>query len=182
MRGCGTPGGLTAIVALWLGFAAAACGGDRGPPPEAPHAGADAQVKSVAKRWGDTVEESGFLQNDPNGVLHFRVITSRKVTLGDGSSVSVHVDRKETFETKLGPFHCTAKGDLTGKASYAWRSGEPEVTLELAGGRLPRKCEEPGFPVTIKAVDAARSVLLLRSDRLIGKTNARDSTVLLPLE
>ncbi len=171
-------------ILLLLSFAAlalAACGGDDKPPPKVAHETADAQIKRVGVRWSDSVEDRGFLENDPNGVLQFKVTTTRTFVLGEGAKVSLHVDRDETFETKLGHFHCTARGDLTGAAAYSWAAGEAEIRIDLPEATLPRHCEQPAFPVTAKSLPASTTLLVLRSDRLIGKTSARDRTVLLPL-
>jgi hypothetical protein len=173
------PSSLAVIAAPIL---LAACGGDDGPPPKVARESAGAQVKRVAVRWGDTVEEDGFLENDPNGVLRFHVVTARKLSLGQDAAVSLRIERDETFETKLGTFRCKAKGDLTGSATYAWQSGEAEVRITLPSAELPRSCETPGFPVTTRSVGASALVFLLRSDRLVGKTSPRDRAVLLPLQ
>lgn len=160
----------------------AACGGDDARPPTVARESAGAQVKRVAVRWGDTVEEEGFLENDPNGVLHFRVVTARKLSLGEGAAASMRIERDETFDTRLGTFRCKARGELTGSAAYAWQAGEAEIRVTLPSAELPRTCETPGFPVSAKSVGAQAMVLVLRSDRLIGKTSPRDRTVLLPLQ
>jgi hypothetical protein len=92
----------------------------------------------------------------------------------------MHVERDETFATKLGSFHCKTKGDLDGTAAYGWNAGEAELRVDLPPANLRRACQEPGFPVSVKALPAAVMLLVLRSDRLIGKTSALDHTVLLP--
>lgn len=138
-------------------------------------------MKRVGVRWTDTVEDKGFLDNDPNGVLEFRVTTTRTFTLVDGGLVKLRVERDELFKTRLGDFRCAAKGDLAGTASYAWSAGEAEVRLDLPNASLPRRCEQPGFPITAKSLPPSTMLLVLRSDRLIGKTSARDRTVLLPM-
>ena len=139
------------------------------------------QVRRVATTWSETVEEDGFLQNDPNGVSRFRVITKRTLTLGEGAAATLRVERDETFETRVGAFRCKVKGDVPAVAAYAWQAGDPEVRLTLPGASLPRTCDPPAFPVATKELGASTMVLLLRSDRLIGKTSARDRTVMLPL-
>lgn len=159
----------------------AACGGDEAPPPKVARETPAAQVKRVATRWGDTVEEDGFLENDPHGVLRFRVVTKRTLSLGEGASAKLRIERDEAFETKLGNFRCKAAGELSGSATYAWQSGEAEVRVVLPPAELPRKCETPGFPVMAKAIGASTLVFLLRSDRLLGKASASDRAVLLPL-
>lgn len=158
-----------------------ACGGDDKPPPKVAHESAGAQIKRVGVRWQDTVEDKGFLENDPNGVVEFHVLTTRTLTLGDGSSARIHIERDERFQTKLGPFHCRAKGDVAATATYAWDGGDAEIRLDLSEASLPRSCDQPGFPVTAKSLPGAAMLLVLKSDRLLGKTNARDRTVLLPL-
>lgn len=172
---------LATLAALAAPLVLAACGGDEGPPPKVAHEGAGTQVKRVAVRWGDTVEEEGFLENDPNGVLRFHVVTTRALTLGDGAAASLRIDRDETFQTKLGTFRCKAAGTLSGSAAYAWQSGEAEVRVRLPAAELPRACETGGFPVTTRSLGAAEMLFVLRSDRLVGKSSARDRTVLLPL-
>ncbi len=131
--------------------------------------------------WSETVEEDGFLENDPNGVSRFRVITKRTLALGEGAAATLRVERDERFETRAGPFRCKVKGDVPASAAYAWQAGEPEVRLSLSGASLPRACDPPAFPVATKEIGASTMVLLLRSDRLIGKTSPRDRTVMLPL-
>jgi hypothetical protein len=158
------------------------CGDEPGPPPKVARESAGAQVQRVAKQWGDTVEEEGFLENDPNGVLEFQVVTTRKLTLGEGTAAAMHIERDETFHTKLGLFRCKVKGDLNGTARYAWQGGDAEVRVDLPAASLPRSCETPGFPVTAKSLGDTTMVMVLKSDRLIGKTSARDRTVLLPLQ
>lgn len=167
-----------ALALLWL----AGCGGDAKPPPKAAHEGAGTQVKRVAVRWGDTVEEDIFLGHDPHGVRRLQVITRRQLTLGDGASAALRVDRDEVFHMDLGTFRCKAGGTLKGDARYAWHAGEAEVHLALPDGELPRACDRPGFPILAKALGATEMVLVLRGDRLIGKSSARDHTVLLPLQ
>lgn len=173
---------LAALASLAAPLVLAACGGDEGPPPKVAHESAGTQVKRVAERWGDTVEEEGFLENDPNGVLQLHVVTTRKLTLGDGAAASLRVDRDETFHTKLGTFRCKAGGTLSGSAAYAWRAGEAEVRVRLPPAELPRTCETAGFPVTTRSLGAAEMLFVLRSDRLVGKSSAGDRTVLLPLQ
>jgi hypothetical protein len=174
--------GLLSLTAIAAALLPAACGGDGEPPPRVARESAGAQVKRVSVRWSDTVEEEGFLEKDPHGVLQFRVVTTRKLSLGDGTSVSLRIERDETFHTKLGTFRCKAGGELTGSAVYTWQSGEAEVRVSLPSAELPRTCETAGFPVMAKSLGAATMVFLLRSDRLVGKTSARDRTVLLPLQ
>lgn len=173
---------LSPLASLATALSLAACGGDDAPPPKVARETAGAQVKRVSARWGDTVEEEGLLENDPNGVLRFRVVTSRELSLGEGAAVSMRVERDETFETKAGTFRCKAKGELTGSATYAWQSGEAEVRVSLPSAELPRACDAGGFPVMTRSVGATTMAFVLRSDRLIGKTSARDRTVLLPLQ
>jgi hypothetical protein len=163
-------------------FALPACGGDDKRPPHVAHEDAAAQVRRVAARWTDTVEDAGFLENDPNGVLHFRILTTRTLALGETGAATLRVERDETYATKLGDFHCTSKGDVPGRAAYAWNEGEAEVRVALDAATLPRTCEQPGFPVPTKSLPAATMLFVLRSDRLVGKTNARDRSGLLPAQ
>ena len=172
---------LPSILVATSFFGGAGCGGDAEPPPKVAREGAGVQVRRVATRWTDTVEEEGFLENDPNGVVQFRVFTKRTLTLGEGDSVTLRVERDERFETRVGTFRCKAKGDLPGVATYAWQAGEAELRLRLPDASLPRACDPPGFPVAAKVLPAQSMVLVLRSDRLIGRTSARDRTVLLPM-
>src|SRR5689334_2891170 len=146
------PSRLLALAVLAAPVLGAACGGDDRPPPKVAHESAGAQVKRVAVRWGDTVVEDGFLENDPNGVLQLHVVTTRTLSLGNGGAVSMRVERDETFQTKSGTSRCKAKGEVAGSATYEWRSGEAEVRLSLSPGELPRTCETPGFPVLVKAL------------------------------
>lgn len=178
-----TPLSIAALAALTplAALSATACASEPPPPPRVAHESAAAQVQRVSKRWGDTVEESGFLQNDPNGVLQFKVTTERAFTL-DGRKVHVHVERTETFQTTLGAFRCKARGDVDGTATYAWQAGDPEVRVDLPAASLPRMCTPPGFPVSAKALPDSTHLFVLESDRLVGKTNARDRTILLPLQ
>lgn len=173
---------LVSLAMLAAPLLVAACGGDDARPPTVAHETAGAQVKRVAVRWGDTVEEEGFLENDPNGVLSFRVVTARELSLGEGAAATMRIERDETFDTRLGTFRCKARGELTGSAAYAWQAGEAEVRVTWPSAELPRTCETPGFPVTAKSLGAQVMVLVLRSDRLIGKASLRDRTVLLPLQ
>lgn len=167
------------VAACIVGIAA--CGGEPPPPPTVAREGAGVQVRRVATRWTDTVEEEGFLENDPNGVVKFRVVTKRTISLGEGESATLRVERDETFDTRVGTFRCKAKGEVTGVATYAWQAGEAEVRLRWPDASLPRACDPPGFPVAAKVLPGHAMVLVLRSDRLIGRTSARDRTVLLPM-
>jgi hypothetical protein len=167
---------------LFVPVALSACGGDAERPAKVVRETPGVQLRRVATRWGDTVEEEGFLSGDPNGVVQFRVVTARTFVLGDGAAVTLHIERDETFQTNLGAFRCKAKGDLSGTARYAWQADDPEVRIETAAGELPRSCDRPGFPVTAKALGSATLVFVLRGDQLLGKTSARDRTVLLPLQ
>lgn len=176
LRSRSSPWIACALVAL------AGCGGDDKPPPQVAHESAAAQLKRVATRWGDTVEDRGFLENDPNGVTEFLVTTTRTLTLGDGLAATLHVERDERFVTKLGNFRCVAKGDVPARAAYTWNGGEAQVRIALAEASLPRRCDPPSFPVTAKVLPSQTMVLLLRSDRLLGRSSARDRTVLLPLQ
>ena len=172
--------GSLSIVLIASGLVVA-CGGDPAPPPKVAREGAGAQVRRVATKWSETVEEDGFLENDPNGVSRFRVRTTRTLALGEGSAATLRVERDETFETRTGTFRCKVKGEVPAAASYAWHAGEAEVRLALSGASLPRACDPPAFPVATKELGASEMVLVLRSDRLIGKTSPRDRTVMLPL-
>lgn len=167
------------LPATLLGLAA--CGGDEKPPPKVAHESAGTQVKRVATRWSDTVEDTGFLDRDPNGVLEFHVLTTRTLTLGEGASARLRVERDETFKTKVGNFRCKARGELAGTVTYAWDAGDPVLRVELPAADLPRACEQGGFPVQAKALPASTMRLVLKSDRLLGRASARDRTVLLPL-
>ena len=170
------------VMCLCAAAAIGGCGGDEKKPPVVQHESAASQVKRVATRWGDTIEETGFLQNDPNGVLELRVVTTRALTLGDGATASMHVERDEVFTTKAGRFHCKAKGDLAGSATYAWEAGEAAVRVDLGAGSLPRACEQGGFPVAAKVFGATALRLVLQSDRLVSRGASRDRVVLLPLQ
>ncbi len=172
---------LLPFVLLATVLGGAACGGEDKPPPKVARESPGAQMKRVATRWADTVEDTGFLERDPNGVLEFHVTTTRTLTLGEGDAAKLHVERDETFKTRLGNFHCKAKGDLAGAAAYTWDGADPVVRVELPAADLPRACEQGGFPVPVKALPASTLLLALRSDRLVGRASARDRTVLLPL-
>lgn len=169
------------LLALATVLGVAACGGEDKPPPKVARENPGAQMKRVATRWADTLEDTGFLERDPNGVLEFRVTTTRTLTLGDGADAKLRVERDETFKTRLGNFHCKAKGDLAGSATYTWDRGDPVVRVELPAAELPRACEQGGFPVATKALPASTMLLVLRSDRLVGRASTRDRTILLPL-
>ena len=170
------------LFAIAFALGLSACGNEDKKPPVVAHESAAAQVKRVATRWSDTIEETGFLQNDPNGVLEFRVVTTRTLALGDGGAASMRVERDESFQTKVGRFHCKAKGEIAGSATYAWDAGEAAVRVELPAGSLPRACEQGGFPVAAKVLSASSLRLVLQSDRLVSRGAARDRTVLLPVQ
>jgi len=170
------------VLTLVVLHGAVACGGDSGPPPKVAREDAGTQLRRVATRWGDTFEDDGALVNDPNGVQTFHVVTARTLTLGDVGRASLRIERTESFQTKLGPFRCKAKGTLAGTATYAWQAGEAQVRIELPAADLPRACEQPGFPVPAKVLGAETTMLVLRGDRLIGRTAARDRTLLFPLQ
>lgn len=173
---------IATVICLCSAAAIGGCGGDEKKPPVVAHESAASQVKRVATRWGDTIEETGFLQNDPNGVLELHVVTTRALTLGDGAGATMRVERDEVFTTKVGRFHCKVKGDLTGSATYAWEVGEAAVRVELGAGSLPRACEQGGFPVAAKVFGASALHLVLQSDRLVSRGASRDRVILLPLQ
>ncbi len=167
------------LVAIALAPLLSACGGESSPPPKVAMETAGTQIRRVATRWGDTVEEGGFLENDPHGVLEFHVVTSRSLTLGD-EQASLRIERNETFKTKVGGFRCKAQGTLSGSVVYTWQAGEAQANVMFEGADLPRRCDPPAFPVLTKSLGPTALVLVLRSDRLIGRASARDRTVLLP--
>ncbi|MEZ4296084.1 MAG: hypothetical protein R3B70_14010 [Polyangiaceae bacterium] len=164
-----------------VSVAGAGCGEGEKPPPKVARETAGTQIKRVAERWGDAIEEEGFLGHDPSGVTRYRVVTKRTLTFGQGDAATVRIERDEMFETSLATYQCQAKGELHGKARFAWVVGEAEARVQLPAGQLPRTCKPAGFPVTAKALQAETMVLLLRSDRLIGRASGHDHTVLLPL-
>src|SRR5262249_34366989 len=132
----------------------AACG----PPPEpklTPKRDAGAYLRRIGTVWGGGARLEGFLENDPNGITSFHVDSDVKSTPGAGSSAVETIRREEEFGTRSGGvFHCVAEGSVAAEARFAWVDGEVRLTLENAGGSLPRRCKEPGFPSSAKEVPA----------------------------
>jgi hypothetical protein len=174
---------LAVLVATTL-FHTSGCGpGAREVPAPSVYEDPGERVRAIARVWQETTVDQGFLEGDPNGVVSFRIESRVRVELDKDGRAREQVVRQELFRMRDGrEFHCVAEGVVAGAARYRRQRDEIRVDLSNGGGKLPRRCQEPGFPVLSKDVPPAKVTFALRSERLIAVDPPHVRATLLPAQ
>ena len=174
--------GLVAAIGGVIALISTGCGPRvPDPPPRVGREDAGMHLSRSGKGWVLAAEDQGVLQGDPLGVVSFRVREETVFSFARGAEPHRTVARDEVFAMASGAeLHCTVEGSLPLAARAFWKGREVWVTLESAGGRLPRRCTGGAFPAKVRDVGAWSAVYVLRDDRLVPVEPPTVRDVLLP--